>query len=86
MPGGGAEGAFPPPFAALPLPRVFTALETAERATMYVSVPGKERPIESPVMAGLRPMRVMIASAFFATFTMVRTSTIHGSTSSPLGM
>ena len=31
-------------------------------------------------------MRVMMASAFRATLTMVKISTIHGSTSMPLGM
>ena len=36
-------------------------------------------------MAGFSPMRVIMASAFLATFTIVRSSTIHGSTSSPLG-
>ena len=40
----------------------------------------------SPVMAGLRPMRVTMASDFFATFTMVIIKTIQGSTSRPLGM
>ena len=36
-------------------------------------------------MAGFRPMRVMISSAFLATFTIVTLRTIHGNTSRPLG-
>ena len=36
-------------------------------------------------MAGFSPIRVMIASAFLATFTIVKTRTIHGIISSPLG-
>ena len=36
-------------------------------------------------MAGFNPMRVMMASAFLATFTRVKISTIHRNTSSPLG-
>ena len=36
-------------------------------------------------MAGFSPIRVMMASAFRATFTMVKISTIHGKTSRPLG-
>lgn len=36
-------------------------------------------------MAGFRPMRVMMASDFFATLTMAKISTIQGSTSSPEG-
>lgn len=38
-----------------------------------------------PVMAGFRPIRVMISSAFFATFTMLMMSTIHRNTSGKLG-
>ena len=38
-----------------------------------------------PVMAGFKPMRVMISSAFFATFTMLIMSTIHRNTSGKLG-
>ena len=36
-------------------------------------------------MAGFSPIRVMIASAFLATFTIVKTRTIHGIISRPLG-
>jgi hypothetical protein len=36
-------------------------------------------------MAGFSPIRVMMLSAFLATLTMEMTSTIHGSTSRPLG-
>ncbi len=36
-------------------------------------------------MAGFKPMRVMMASDFFATFTMAKISTIQGRTSSPEG-
>ena len=36
-------------------------------------------------MAGFKPMRVTMASAFRATLTIVRISTIHGRTSKPLG-
>ena len=36
-------------------------------------------------MAGFSPIRVMIASAFLAAFTIVKTRTIHGIISSPLG-
>ena len=36
-------------------------------------------------MAGFNPMRVMMASAFRATFTIVRIRTIHGMMSRPLG-
>ena len=52
---------------------------------IIVIAPGKPRPSGSPVMAGFRPMRARMLSAFFATLTMVTTSTIHGSTSRPLG-
>ena len=36
-------------------------------------------------MAGFSPIRVMIASAFLATFTIVKAKTIHGIISRPLG-
>ena len=36
-------------------------------------------------MAGFSPIRVMIASAFLATFTIVRIRTIHGMISRPVG-
>ena len=38
-----------------------------------------------PVMAGFRPIRVIISSAFFATLTMLTISTIHRNTSGKLG-
>ena len=68
----------------LPRPALCRILPAMERITIYESAPGN-LPRESPVMAGFSPIRATIASAFFATFTTVSTSTIQGSTSTPLG-
>ena len=54
--------------------------------TEAASIPGRLLPPGAPAMAGFRPMRVIVSSIRFATFTMLKISTIQGITSSPLGM
>lgn len=65
---------------------VFVTWETAPCITVAASIPGKLLPPCAPVWAGFRPMRVMVSSIRFATFTMLKISTIQGNTSRPLGM
>ena len=75
------EAPFPKP--RLPITLLVAWLVTV-RTAVFTTVPRRERP-PPPVRAGFRPIRVMMASDLWATFTMAKISTIQGSTSSPEG-